>query len=132
MYPTAPLYDVREHALKPACVTALRRIFSLCDVDKDGLLDDVELNRFQRKCFGTSLQQSELDGLKAVARAHDPAAASDDGLTEAGFLLIHSAFVQQGRLETTWQILREFGYGEDLSLRESFLSPRSAAPSTGT
>lgn len=126
LYPTAPVYDSREHCLKPACVAALQRIFRLCDVDVDGLLSDHELNRFQRKCFGTSLQQSELDGLKAVARAHDPATASDEGLSESGFLLIHSAFVQQGRLETTWQVLREFGYGEDLTLRESFLSPRCA------
>lgn len=45
--PTAPLYDSREHMLKPACVNALRRIFKLCDVDKDGFLDDTELNGFQ-------------------------------------------------------------------------------------
>jgi len=47
LHPTAPLYDSREHVLKPACVDALQRIFNLCDLDKDGVLDDDELNEFQ-------------------------------------------------------------------------------------
>lgn len=33
--------------LKPACVDALKRIFQLCDTDKDGSLNDEELNEFQ-------------------------------------------------------------------------------------
>ena len=33
--------------LKPACVAALKRIFKLCDTNKDGTLDPSELNEFQ-------------------------------------------------------------------------------------
>ena len=33
--------------LKPACIAALRRIFKLCDTNKDGILDPTELNEFQ-------------------------------------------------------------------------------------
>lgn len=33
--------------LKKDCVTALRRIFKLCDTNKDGILDAAELNEFQ-------------------------------------------------------------------------------------
>lgn len=33
--------------LKKECVAALRRIFKLCDMNKDGLLDAAELNEFQ-------------------------------------------------------------------------------------
>jgi hypothetical protein len=47
LHPTAPLYDSREHTLKPKCYDALRRIFKISDVDKDGLLNAVELNQFQ-------------------------------------------------------------------------------------
>ena len=47
LHPTAPLYDSREHILKPACIDALRRIFNLCDIDKNGILDDEEINEFQ-------------------------------------------------------------------------------------
>jgi Ras family protein T1 len=33
--------------LKPKCLEALKRIFKISDVDKDGLLNAVELNQFQ-------------------------------------------------------------------------------------
>ena len=65
LHPTAPLYDSRDHVcsiilgylmpevwssgqvLKPSCVSALKRIFKLCDTNKDGILDPSELNEFQ-------------------------------------------------------------------------------------
>ena len=36
-----------RQTLKPKCVDALRRIFKLCDINKDGVLDPAELNEFQ-------------------------------------------------------------------------------------
>ena len=51
LHPTAPLYDSREHVLKPACIAALRRIFSLCDLDKNSFLDDEEIDFFQVSSF---------------------------------------------------------------------------------
>ncbi|CAG8763401.1 18740_t:CDS:10, partial [Dentiscutata erythropus] len=123
LHPTAPLYDSREHVLKPECIDALKRIFSLCDIDKDGVLDDDELNEFQRKCFNAPLQQQELEGVKEVVREHEPNGVNEVGLTELGFLFLHTLFIQRGRLETTWTVLRKFGYGDDLSLREDFLFP---------
>lgn len=48
----------------------------------------------------------------------------DGGLTEAGFLYLHTIFIQRGRLETTWTVLRKFGYAEDLRLTEAYLSPK--------
>jgi Ras family protein T1 len=47
LHPTAPLYDSRDHVLKPQCLDALNRIFKLCDFDKDNVLNDLELNEFQ-------------------------------------------------------------------------------------
>lgn len=91
--------------LKPQCVDALTRIFKLCDMDKDNVLNDKELNEFQvcypslyiyygqltylrfkkkRKCFNTPLQQNELDGVKEVVREHEPAGVNENGLTEIG------------------------------------------------
>lgn len=155
LYPTAPLYDSREHVLKPACVDALKRIFRLCDSDKDGLLSDAELNDFQRKCFDTPLQAQELEGIKdlviqapiaglrynqenASVAASGSSANGDvpshhphlreGSLTMAGFLYLHTLFIQRGRLETTWTVLRTFGYGADLSLEDSFVKPAFAVP----
>jgi Ras family protein T1 len=128
LHPTAPLYDSREHVLKPACVNALKRIFKLCDANKDGVLDAAELNEFQRKCFDAPLQLQELEGIKDMVREHAEGGVRDDGLTEAGFLYLHTIFIQRGRLETTWAVLRKFGYAEDLRLTEPFLLPKFDVP----
>ncbi|KAJ2919163.1 hypothetical protein MD484_g1246, partial [Candolleomyces efflorescens] len=114
--------------LKPACVRALRRIFALCDTNKDGILDAAELNEFQRKCFDAPLQAQELEGIKAMVQEHAQGGIRDEGLTEAGFLYLHTIFIQRGRLETTWTVLRKFGYAEDLRLTESFLLPKFDVP----
>ncbi|KAF8527453.1 P-loop containing nucleoside triphosphate hydrolase protein [Hysterangium stoloniferum] len=128
LHPTAPLYDSRDHVLKPACVNALRRIFKLCDTNKDGILDTAELNEFQRKCFDTPLQLQELEGIKDMVRESIPGGVHNNGLTEAGFLYLHTTFIQRGRLETTWTVLRKFGYAEDMRLTESFLTPKIEVP----
>ncbi|CAK5269906.1 unnamed protein product [Mycena citricolor] len=124
LHPTAPLYDSRDHVLKPACVSALQRIFKLCDLNKDGILDAAELNDFQRKCFDAPLQVQELEGIRQMVSAHTEGGVKDGGLTERGFLYLHTTFIQRGRLETTWTVLRKFGYAEDLKLTEGFLLPK--------
>ncbi|CAI8603444.1 unnamed protein product [Vicia faba] len=64
LHPTAPLFDQETQTLKPRCVRALKRIFILCDHDRDGALSDAELNDFQVKCFNAPLQPSEIIGVK--------------------------------------------------------------------
>lgn len=124
LHPTAPLYDSRDHVLKAECRNALRRIFKLCDANKDGILDAAELNEFQRKCFDAPLQTKELEGIKDLVLKYDESGVRNDGLTESGFLYLHTVFIQRGRQETTWTVLRKFGYAEDLRLTESFLWPK--------
>ncbi|EME26374.1 Mitochondrial Rho GTPase 1 [Galdieria sulphuraria] len=122
IHPTAPLYDVNEHTLKPKAVSALKRIFRLCDKDKDGVLNDEELNQFQYECFGVELKPKEREGVKNVVRDN-----TTDGLdanscvTLNGFLYLHKLFIQKGRLETTWAVLRKFGYDDDLLLRPDYV-----------
>ncbi|KIY71675.1 mitochondrial Rho GTPase [Cylindrobasidium torrendii FP15055 ss-10] len=128
LHPTAPLYDSRDHVLKPACIKALRRIFKLCDMNKDGIMDAAELNEFQRKCFDAPLQMQELEGIRGMVAEHAEGGVRDGGLTEDGFLYLHTIFIQRGRLETTWTVLRQFGYAEDLRLTEAYLSPKFDVP----
>jgi len=59
-----------------------------------------------------------------MVQEHAEGGVRDGGLTEAGFLYLHTIFIQRGRLETTWTVLRKFGYAEDLRLTEAFLSPK--------
>lgn len=43
---------------------------------------------------------------------------TDLGLTSAGFIYLHTLFVERGRIETTWAVLRKFGYNDKVELRE--------------
>lgn len=41
----------------------------------------------------------------------------------SGFLFLHTLFIQRGRHETTWTVLRRFGYDDDLELTPEYLFP---------
>jgi Ras family protein T1 len=123
LHPTAPLFDQEAQTLKPRCVRALKRIFILCDHDRDGALSDAELNDFQVKCFNAPLQPSEIVGVKRVVEEKLPQGVNDRGLTLTGFLFLHALFIEKGRLETTWTVLRKFGYNNDIRLSEDQLPP---------
>jgi mitochondrial Rho GTPase 1 len=47
LFPIAPLFDKESKTLTPRCRRALKRIFILCDHDKDGALSDCELDDVQ-------------------------------------------------------------------------------------
>lgn len=119
LYPTGPVYDVETHSLRPRAKAALRRIFKICDKDMDGGLNDTELNDFQHTCFNVRLQPAEIDGVKRVVRENRPTDGlrPDGSLSVAGFIFLHTLFVQKGRLETTWIVLRKFGYDDEMRLR---------------
>lgn len=118
LYPTGPVYDVDKHCLKQDARTALRRIFKLCDKDGDSGLSDKELNDFQYYCFNVHLQKDEMEGVKKVVRESCPQTGinPDGSLSEEGFIFLHTLFVQKGRLETTWIVLRKFGYDDNMRL----------------
>ncbi|KAF7119925.1 hypothetical protein RHSIM_Rhsim13G0024400 [Rhododendron simsii] len=129
LHPTAPLFDQETQALKPRCVRALKRIFILCDHDMDGALNDTELNEFQVKCFNAPLQPAEIVGVKRVVQEQLPDGVNELGLTLTGFLFLHALFIEKGRLETTWTVLRKFGYDDDIKLRGDLLAvPSKKAP----
>ncbi|GAB4840777.1 Mitochondrial Rho GTPase 2 [Ancistrocladus abbreviatus] len=122
LHPTAPLFDQESQSLKSRCRRALKRIFILCDHDMDGALSDAELNEFQVKCFNAPLQPSEIGGVKRVVRERVPEGINHLGLTLEGFLYLHTLFVEKWRVETTWTVLRKFGYNDSIELRDDFLS----------
>ncbi|KAK9062265.1 hypothetical protein SSX86_019451 [Deinandra increscens subsp. villosa] len=129
LHPTAPLFDQEAQTLKPRCVRALKRIFILCDHDRDGALSDAELNDFQVKCFNAPLQPSEIVGVKRVVQEKLPEGVSENGLTLTGFLFLHALFIEKGRLETTWTVLRKYGYNNDIRLGDDqLLAPIKRTP----
>lgn len=126
-HPIAPIYDAKESCLKPAAILALRRIFYLCDTDQDGLLNDAELFAIQLECFDKPLAEEDLINLKqSIARwSH---ADTDKGIDVDGFLLLNKMFVEKGRHETVWLILRKYHYTDSLSLKDSYLHPKFEVP----
>ncbi|PVV02810.1 hypothetical protein BB560_002724 [Smittium megazygosporum] len=123
IHPARLLYDTANSSLKPKCINALSRIFWLCDKDGDDVLSHSELNEFQKFCFSSPLNQTELDDILNVVRDSLPSGVVSNGLNLEGFLLLHKLFIQQGRVETTWIVLRKYGYGEDLNLKEEIVYP---------
>ncbi|XP_045639842.1 mitochondrial Rho GTPase 2 isoform X3 [Ursus americanus] len=123
LHPTAPLYDPEAKQLRPACAQALTRIFRLSDQDLDQALSDEELNAFQKSCFGHPLAPQALEDVKMVVCKNVAGGVRDDRLTLDGFLFLNTLFIQRGRHETTWTILRRFGYGDTLELTPDYLVP---------
>lgn len=114
LHPTGPLYVPQERDLTERCKAALTRIFHICDIDNDGVLSDRELNVFQRKCFNTPLEAKALHDLKAIVAKNMEGGVENNGLTLSGFLFLHQVFIQRGRHETTWTVLRRFGYDDQI------------------
>jgi Ras family protein T1 len=123
LYPLHPLYDRSERRLKPACLRALLRVFRVCDLDGDGYLSDSELSGFQLTCFNSPLTPDELLAIKQVVMSKMPAAVTDQGLTLNGFYYLNVLFIEKGRLESTWTVLRRFGYSDGLTLRDDLFEP---------
>lgn len=121
LYPMGPLFDKSTQALTPLCVKALMRIFTMCDFDNDDALNDEELNNFQVLCFNTPLQPEELRSVKDVVRSKMLSGIDERGLLFQGFLYLHSLFITRGRLESTWTVMRKFGYNEQLQLADEVL-----------
>uniref|UniRef100_A0A8C6CP99 Mitochondrial Rho GTPase n=1 Tax=Moschus moschiferus TaxID=68415 RepID=A0A8C6CP99_MOSMO len=128
LHPTGPLYDPEAKQLRPACAQALTRIFRLSDQDMDQALSDQELNAFQTSCFGHPLAPQALEDVKMVVSKNVVGGVRDDQLTLDGFLFLNTLFIQRGRHETTWTILRRFGYGDSLELTADYLCPPLRVP----
>ncbi|OMJ18931.1 Mitochondrial Rho GTPase 1 [Smittium culicis] len=136
LHPSRLLYDTSTHTMKPKCIQALNRVFWLCDLDGDDVLNSNELNNFQVtfyyifytklatiKCFNISLNERELNDIVTAVRDSLPEGITNGGINLNGFLQLHKLFIQQGRAETTWSVLRKYGYGQDLTLSEDILYP---------
>lgn len=123
LHPTAPLFSHDEQQLTDRCRIGLERIFKICDLDNDGVLNDVELNEFQKRCFQNSLPSHGLQEVKNIIQRNMEDGVNEEGVTLDGFLFLHSLFIQKGRQETTWTALRRFGYNHNLELSSDYLLP---------
>ncbi|XP_053410578.1 mitochondrial Rho GTPase 2 isoform X15 [Nycticebus coucang] len=82
----------------------------------------------QKACFGHPLAPQALEDVKMVVRKNVVGGVQDDRLTLDGFLFLNTLFIQRGRHETTWTILRRFGYSDTLELTNDYLFPPLHVP----
>uniref|UniRef100_A0A383VCR8 Mitochondrial Rho GTPase n=1 Tax=Tetradesmus obliquus TaxID=3088 RepID=A0A383VCR8_TETOB len=132
LYPKAPLLDATTGRLTTPCVKALLRIFLMCDSDGDGALNDEELNTFQFLCFGQPLTPDELASVRQMVAERMADGLSDAGLLFPGFMYLHTLFLTRGRLESTWTVLRLFGYNEQLRISDSVLDRLPRPPGSSS
>ncbi|KAK9723617.1 hypothetical protein RND81_05G012700 [Saponaria officinalis] len=126
IYPTAPLLDKKTQTLTPQCLNGLKRIFLLCDLDRDGALNDAELNGFRVK----PLKPSKIVAVKRAVQDKLPEGVNERGLTLKGFLFIfhHESVTRKRGIKFIWKILRKFGYNDDIRLVDDFLPPFKRTP----
>nr|XP_020668140.1 mitochondrial Rho GTPase 2 [Pogona vitticeps] len=82
----------------------------------------------QKSCFGNPLAPQALEDVKMVVWKNTTDGVQDNGLTLNGFLFLNTLFIQRGRHETTWTILRRFGYDDALELTDEYLYPPIRVP----
>lgn len=128
LHPTAAVYNPEEKELTPQCKKALTRIFKICDLDNDSILNDDEVHLFQRKCFNAPLPPQALEDVKSIVKRNIADGIIDNGITLKGFLFLQTLFIQRGRHETTWTVLRSFGYDDGVQISKDFISPRVQCP----
>jgi len=129
LHPTGPVYVTEKQDLTEECKHALSRIFKVCDMDNDGLLNDSELNTFQKRCFDLPLRPEVMEDVKAIIKRNIPnGVSSNNCITLSGFLYLNCLFIQRGRSHTTWTVLRKFGYNDHLHLAKDYLFPSVKIP----
>jgi len=118
LFPMGPLYDLEKRCLVGAAVTSIERVFSICDRTCTDLLSDDELNKFQVLCFSGSdaLAVRELESVKELIKESVQGGVVDGCVTLKGFVFLNQLFIERGRPETTWAVLRHFGYSDTLEL----------------
>lgn len=114
LYPLT-LYDLEKGTLTNDCQKALCRIFRMYDRDGDGLLNDAEIDRFQRDTFPVPVL-SDLGAWKKTVSRHVNHAVEQGKFTQTGFVAIFDVLINQNHLDVVWRALRHFGYDDDLQL----------------
>lgn len=66
LYPIYPLFNHATKELRPKYVSALERVFRLCDTNHDHYLDDEELQSIQEAAFSTELSNDDIYSIKEL------------------------------------------------------------------
>lgn len=115
-FPIEPLYNQKLCKYTPEFSKALRRIFRIIDLDKDGLLSDHELNQLEITCFNHILRDQEMEMIKRRMYHTSPSSFEHGKLTPDGFFGMMHLFIDRSFPQIPWAILERFGYNDKLCL----------------
>ncbi|KAJ1734931.1 hypothetical protein LPJ72_002124 [Coemansia sp. Benny D160-2] len=94
----------------PKCEAALVEIFGRFDKDKDGALNDAELQAFATATNGEPAT-SDLEDIRSNLMC-----TKDGKLRKEGFLQMYNLQTNAGDEDETWKDLKKHGYDENLVL----------------
>lgn len=130
VFPYYPLCDPATHRLTNKCKAALKRVFKLLDRDKDGALNDDELEDLQSIVSTADakkhpLTKAQLDGIKLKISKEDYNGVNNLGcVTFSGFLTLNLIWIShKSNTEPTWLLLYAFGYATTLEVSKATLYP---------
>lgn len=114
VYPMGPIYNVHEKSLTPLFRDRLKRIFTLCDRDGDGVLGDADIQFFNHATFEQDLPSKDLEHVKRIACYSNPAyvdSTRGDAVRFEGFCFWLTVFAEKHEEEVPWQVAYAWGYG---------------------
>ncbi|KAJ1820570.1 hypothetical protein GGH91_002493 [Coemansia sp. RSA 2671] len=103
------LQDNLEFTAK--CEQALAEIFERYDLDKDGALNDEEIQAFATFTNGSPFTESDLADIRTNLDCNEQGA-----LLKGGFLQLYSLQTNAGDDDETWADLKKHGYNDRLEL----------------
>ncbi|OAF71583.1 hypothetical protein A3Q56_00643 [Intoshia linei] len=119
LHPIGPLYDLESAKLTTKFESILSFLFKLADFDENLLLDEDEINYFE-KTFFENIQDSGMNlfDIKSYLNEYEtqPNLITDDCLSFEGFIFLFRKLCQRGLQETVWYILRKMSYNNLLEI----------------
>ncbi|KAJ2485933.1 hypothetical protein IWW37_005787 [Coemansia sp. RSA 2050] len=103
------LQDNLEFTAK--CEAALSEIFERYDLDKDGALNDKEMQAFATFTNGAPFTETDLADIRTNLDC-----TGDGALLKGGFIQLYSLQTGAGDDDETWADLKKHGYNDDLDL----------------
>ncbi|KAJ2889968.1 hypothetical protein IWW38_004392 [Coemansia aciculifera] len=97
--------------LSPKCEAALTEIFERYDKDRDGALNDSEIQAFAMFTNGSPFTEVDLADIRTNLDCTE-----DGALLKCGFLQLYSLQTNAGDDDETWADLEKHGYNSDLEL----------------
>ncbi|KAI7830900.1 hypothetical protein BX661DRAFT_90361 [Kickxella alabastrina] len=100
----------------PKCEAALGEIFDRYDKDRDGALNEQELQAFATFTNGEPFSTVDLNDIRSNLDCTD-----DGSLLKGGFIQLYSLQTNAGDDEETWRDIKKHGYNDNLDLQSKLV-----------